>query len=404
MDQNFEFISHQLIKKKIKTEDITPEEESEDNDRYEELSMTANVKADNLWSEGLKELANESNEPIDNLIVIPDGDQSPPIAPPSSSRRKTSPLSDRVRSSVRTTETGPFKCSVNGCQKQYGDQDTLVQHLRMDHNFMVSVVNGGQKVISVMKNMVIKCSIKECGKMFLLRTDLNQHLRADHNIANIGPELTEESNNQLVNGISGQRTCNSIGNCWITGCNKPLPDMRHVRHHLEVDHKIITDYRKLYKREPPVRDDNWSVEPSIETGKPLDIQLKEAIINLRTYLQKKNPYWKRKQVIVEVTAALNLKSPNIVYQVIREYRKNKCFKLEAGKSGPKRRRFFCTEEDREVIDQCIEKLKDENRLNSVSDVYYEISTNNEFNVSFKGCSLPSFYRIFEESGFRILLI
>ena len=132
--------------------------------------------------------------------------------------------------------------------------------------------------------------------------------------------------------------------------------------------------------------------------KKMHVQLQEAVINMNEWYEKMHPEWKKWRIIKEICMSCKLNTIT-VRRTINHYIKYGTYReFECKGRKPS---FVCSDEDRDILDKCIHKLKDENRLNGVNDVYKEMKTSPEFNPSFKGCGRQTFYKIFNQSGFKI---
>ena len=146
--------------------------------------------------------------------------------------------------------------------------------------------------------------------------------------------------------------------------------------------------------------DNSVVRPISEGRTQLEPQLKQAIVNLHHFFREKNPDWKEMRVMQEVADGMKVSLRSVKdtvyysrkYGTIRERKKTR---------QTRGSRYVCSDDDRTVIERCIYKMKNENRLKSVRELYNEIECSQEFNPSFKGCGRSTFHRIFQKSGFRI---
>ena len=149
----------------------------------------------------------------------------------------------------------------------------------------------------------------------------------------------------------------------------------------------------------PVRTDNTIPKPTIRGGCAIEVQLKEAIINLKDYFERQNPNWSNNRVIEEIAKATKV-GENSIWTIIKYFNEHRAFK-EPKKTRNSEKKYVCSDEDRHILEKCIHKLKDENRLNGVIDIYKELMASDQFGVSFKGCGQQTFYRMFSKSGFRI---
>ena len=161
--------------------------------------------------------------------------------------------------------------------------------------------------------------------------------------------------------------------------------------------RSLADIQAKYRTRQ--RSDNTILKPTISRGCAIDVQLKEAIIRLKDYFERKYPNWSDTRVVEEISDALKV-SEQSIWRIIKYFQEHKTFK-EPTKHKRRDMKYICSDEDRDIMEKCIHKLKDENRLTSIGDIFKELRVSDQFNISFKGCSRSTFHKIFKESGFRI---
>ena len=386
MSENFQFISHQLKEHMVKSEENMTVEEDNDYEVDNQLTIKPEIDmnlldqqnsgTDSAEEEEVDDDQQESSsgQQIVSNVVFNEGDQI--MTSSSLGSDQSTSNADKPSAVILVKLT---KCWFTGCPQLFADMKMMAEHCERDH----------KQASSRKKNITPR--VKPYKPTEAVKTVV-----------------------QSVAGVSGQKTMPTIVVrevakflCCFLHCNQVFPNKNVLKHHLEVSHNMIVP--KVTKKQspeaqdiPPVvrKRDNWKIENYINAGTTINIQLKQAIINLKTYIEDNNPSWRLNKVTNEISKAIYI-SASSVRRVIDEYRKNKEFKREVLKKGRKTKKFTATDEDRLVLDKCIDKLKSENRLNSAFDVLREINSSDEFNVSFKGCSSSIFYRIFQRMGYKI---
>ena len=325
----------------------------------------------NMASDSDTDTADEELE--DNIV---DDDQLSNIGNnrgPTKSKRPDDPKSSGGRFSTMSLFSAT-KCTFNGCSKVFPNWTRMVEHCERDH-----------KRICIPKKAEVP------------------RLRSG---AKLTPTKSSSSLSSSLPEVDQTKKIVQVCKCCFTQCSQLFADQIQLKRHLEQVHKMVAPEPSAAAAEATAlahrKVENWVID-YMKSGKSIHLQLKQAIINLKTYFEKEHPLWTNRKMTQEISKAINLGSEATVRRIFREYIKHGEFKPEMnGKKGRPGRIYHCTDEDREVIAKCIDKLKNENRLNGALDVFKEINANSgEFSVSFMGCCLQTFYHIFEQSGFKI---
>ena len=348
MNQSFEFASNQLIKYKIKDEEMS----EEDDDHH-------------------------SQQPTDQEIIVADSHFTDYTTSIVTKDNFGSSAQVSIPQTVRTYSKLP---NTSSSSKVVLSED-VVKLLRQ-----TSANSSGNNTKVVVK--VLKCA--HCPKIFLDQISLDKHKQTDHSLAipeksgdewSRGPETTAQyKSRRIEHVISGPK---KAGRCGSPQPTESTPS-------------------QLIKITVNQQEEERSIKSPItlnKKGMRVDLQLQEAIINMRDYFKNKNPLWKQTQIIREISLATKVNSL-CVQRIIYHFNRHGELKIPKT-TWYKTPKYQCTEEDRLQLEMCIDKLKRESRLNSTADVYREMTSSDEFNISFKGCTLASFHRIFKDTGFRI---
>lgn len=236
------------------------------------------------------------------------------------------------------------------------DQDT-VKLLRQK-----AATDGSDKVTV----KVFKCAV--CSKVFAEQTALTAHKQSEHRMIKVLGKEPSSAKSNPIEHVVGQ------------SADELLP---------QEDESIDEPEEEEHKN-------SWI----LKQHRPLDGQLQEAIVNMRDYFKAKNPLWSTLQIYQEISLATKV-GLTMVTRVVRFFNKHGHVRPPRKRTWKKFCRYQCSDADREVIEKCIDQLKSENRLNSMADVYNELTKGSRFAVSFRGCTLPTFYRLVSKTGFRI---
>ena len=336
-------------------------------------------------------------------------------------------VSDRMRKDVIVIKSEPSEEEeVTSTLDQTSDQDMNVAEDTVESTLSsaVSVTDGTERKTTDFKSIAFQlidhdyyCVSQPDGKTIEDVTQVSPEIGPKPIEVKVFPHMASDGT-----GFNKSTFLVKAVKCAIDGCPKVYLNLNLLREHRMAVHNLMLKpfYRvdnrgKTRDKSQPRHVPLWSEVPSISfvdshTGYPNDCipkpiiktalndQTRQVLVNLKHYFHQRNPNWQQGQVIQEISKA-SMISPGTVRNVIYHYKKHGAVKTN--KIGKRKPVFVCTDADREILAKCIDKLKNENKLNGVNDIYLEINRNNELNPSFKGCLKSTFYRIFNKSGFKI---
>ena len=252
------------------------------------------------------------------------------------------------------------------------------------------------------------------------------------------PEHTQQQQQEPPTVVTtAPQTLGPLFKCVFFGCSALCLEQSALQRHMEVDHKIFTCIEPSTSMAPlgtgsvkfvskkAVRCSkakNKSVTDDIKPdpdyvknseklldkstfgkGTVLEKQTKEVLLNLMQFYKHIYPHKRQKELVEIVEMATKISSSSI-FRVVDEYKRFGTLR-EVTKARKRSRKkpfkFVCNDEDRDIVSTVIYKLRDESKLSGYKSVYNEIRTSQEFNPTFKGCSLPTFVKLFKRFGFRI---
>ena len=268
--------------------------------------------------------------------------------------------------------------------------------------------------VSQTTTKVYKCPVQRCGNYSSKEVQVRQHVTQFHKIACTTPikqvEMVIKKQDVPQNTNRPSNVWPQLYRCTESGCDVTLKDKSSINQHLIKDHNVVHRASTGGVGYPITKElvdhyieakqkEHFIPNSCFGKSKPVGAQARELVINLKLYFMLRHPEWRVKKLMDEICEAtkLNFKT---VQRIIYSFKKHK--KIVGPKQARSRSKVFvCTDEDRDMILQCMYKLKDENRLKAVHDVYYEMMKNDQFNPSFKGCQSSTFYRLFAKTGLKI---
>ena len=264
-----------------------------------------------------------------------------------------------------------------------------------------SIISGIKRIDEMLhgKSAVIKESKKT-------KSHAHATLQGAKNVDKPLPEKKPRKKKSPKNPSKGVEIVTAY-RCIIDKCYRMFLDDATLAIHMRNEHKesatasSIRNASQTDDTNVSYLEDNKAEKTSVyRKGIHMHVQLQEAVINMKEWYEKMNPEWKKCRVVKEISMATKL-NPRSITRAIDYFTKHGTYRETKPYDERKKPSYVCSEEDRDIIEKCLHRLKDESRLNGVLDVYREITTSADFNPSFKKCGKQTFYTIFQKAGFRI---
>src|SRR5262249_30779317 len=115
--------------------------------------------------------------------------------------------------------------------------------------------------------------------------------------------------------------------------------------------------------------------------------------------ENKEKTWQQIDIIYEIHLMTRL-SPKTIQRVFKEYRQNNT--LSDPKKYERAKTFTPNSNDKQIIESVFKKFFSEDRIPYMNDIYNELKSNSELNVSFKKCSYKTFSKLYKEMGFKVI--
>ena len=332
-----------------------------------------------------------------------------------SSTNVTSANQQSLKNKVSTTAGGcdptkqqtVYKCPVTGCGKYNLEEGFIKRHMSDVHRIEcpspLKQVIGEKQMSSFMTQK--------------LKTQAMKEFDATPSTSSHKIETVSTCNTLQLETMGGKGIVSQLFKCGKSECSRLFLTEFSVWHHMEKDHGITEEEsasytitklapescpKSMFSEEEYVeakKREHFIPNTSFSLGKAIVAQAREMVINLKLYFELEHREWNKARVMREIAKATKL-SWKAVQRIVLSFEKHK--KIIGPKEQKKRApHFVCSDEDREVILQCMYKLKDESRLTSVQELYCELMKSDQFNPSFKGCSSSIFYRLFAKTGLKI---
>ena len=329
--------------------------------------------------------------------------------------------------SVGTTQQTVYKCPIAKCGKYNQEEDMVKQHMRQTHKIQcptplkqviekkqssapkpldigrVLATNDGDRVtqLNVDSIKVYKCPINGCDSYDSQDKLIRRHVKEVHNRLCATPLKPVEKiieKEQVVVTAKPQISTSQLKKDYDkTDEDNDLFFASSFRSNT-ADHSGSAmkddDYVTAKKKH------HFIPNSSFGPNKAFGSQARELIISLKLYFELKHRDWCKERVFKEIAQATRLSSRS-VKRIVLSFEKHKKIVGHKPVDLSDRRLYKCTDEDRDVLLQCMYKLKDDRRLKTVRDVYYEITKSDQFNPSFKGCRKSTFYKLFVKTGLKI---
>ena len=418
------------------------------------LTDEQNEQENNLKN---KEIAVKREEIIDLTAEEDNVSDSRPSVPPKRQKmtikankpapggKRTTELKTRqdiVPQSVQSIEPEEcFKCTFIGCTVMCASKAAVDRHFANAHKDTTELTKLVERSIKV-----FRCTVNGCSQYNTAYDYIKKHIDTFHHDS----DHTDDTQPKPVDLMCGQHVipCTNSANsahkqpvpqsivpkviayrCRVKGCHHMSRTEPSIKSHVVIDHQISAEECDAYKCRISVAQDSVQLNSeevlskqvnrerlkeyvrtqmkehfipnsSFANKAPICAQARELIINFKHYFELRHPEWNQTRLISEINKVTKI-SDKSIYRIIESFRQHKKI------VGPKmpdyrdRSQFKCTDEDRDVLLQCIYKLKDEGRLKYAQQVFNEINRSDIFNPSFKGCMSATFNRIFRKTGLKI---
>ena len=348
------------------------------------------------------------------------------------------------------TQQVVYRCPFMGCDQYNEREEWIKSHMRLSHKIKeptpLKQVFAKQQVLSIAGASdpstkvlpivdasdpstkeavkVYKCPFKGCSNYNRNEKVIKLHMTNFHKTKCNTPlepvDLAEVKPAQTTRTQTAPKGCREAYKCGQRGCQQTFLTESSIKQHLMKEHKIadeqralssiislvpeaslknmtkkkIKDYIEMKKKE------YFIPNSSFGKNKVFSSQARELIINMALYFELRHPDWNKQQLLEEISKATKIKI-HAVHHIYYSFKKHKKIVEPKIPDRSDRFQYKCSDEDRDVLLQCMYKLKDENRLKGILEVYYEIMKSDEFKPSFKGCKIATFYRLFAGTGLKI---